>query len=1626
MAYVFSGTARFRVSAAVLLFCALCFGWCGGSPAQTMLPAAPTTSSTPLLPYLDYLLDETGTMDVEEAAAPDKAGDYRPLALKDLPRETGVMWLRFTLAPLPEGARPATLLLDMGESVPGMPMLYEPVSNSLSGALEWREFSPAQRNVLLLPEAGKEPLTCYIRLDGLPGPWFAPMLRTPQDAATNWGSLSRTAAILALGVVMLLCLLRGLSEKGQWRVWTALYVGVALGQGLMGMPASGSGHIGLGESGAVLAPGVALMLLPHVGRHLMRTRERSRALDIQLLLLSLPGAALALLPLVPNFGWLTRYLDLWPLGTLIFVPTALGAWIMGLGGAKRFLLGCLLPPLFVAGGMLGLDSGFAPNLLASAPLWGTALSALIIAATRAPHDTAVAQADATAAKAVRTEADGIITLDQPLDDPNLRLIPPGPLMPPDDPDTDAPSARPEDLAAPHAGLSSDLAPNLLPNLLEDALRLPLDRLMREGAALGHCALPPAVRQYAENMLAAARQMADIVSNPKQLNQERPTTENAAPFNLQHLMREAHDAVAPAAESAGIGLAWYMPPHLGHMYEGEAGALNETLCLLLESAVRATRHGAVHFSVRRVPESADAGHLLFTVTDTGSGMPPKERSSLALTRAWELAGARKGFLGVECSPHGTTIAFTLHLKYLERDDSEDTPVERRQPLVLVAAESALDRQVLARMLDGMPCRNAEARSLSEALQLHRGEAALLLIAQGKLASPAAGDILRQFRELAAAAGLPFCKALAVTMDDSQWDRLADAGFTHALLEPVDSEALCQTVREILDAAAAMRAADETGPEAVPTEPAEQTDMPPTERTAAAPEAVAPAATAAGAPAGRPPLPDLFGNEDGHGGSPLKIPDLTALPDLLSFAESLRGPLVGAGEDKTSGKPAGGLFSGLPENGDSLPNLDLPPADAGLTPVSRLNASRKTAQEQPDIPAGLFVNPYAPDDLVMAATAKTTTVESASSETPPPASSPEDAAMQAEFSVAAGLEGPVWGEEESADSVTTQEATDAAPEGAASREEPPVENAAAPAPVEALEGQADGSVTTAENPASSADETPAEPTPAAADNTTAAVAAADAAEKKTADTVENATPAEVPQAVVSAPEADIEAVQPAAESASAAPELTEKPETAAPPEMDAPQEAVAETPVPETEPAAAVPPAPKKPEEPEQPRKPAFQPVTFAARPGATIVPIRRKTASKNADVPEAAPTVTVSATGSYTSPRQNTPGEWVGEPMPIGSPLSSRPQDAEAASPTEDAAQNASRNAVRRGPRITIRSVPTATARRDTENTVDTAKNIYTSPSLSTPGEWVGEPMPIPPKATAVRPTPPKSDGPEEALWQMNKAGLDLGLTNAQVAPPEPEAVEIPTVAAPGPTGTEERPAPAPTPATPQPQEAPAGMPAREASPISQSVPETAAAATATDSEGSGGLSGSIMDFIAGAEPVKKEMPPLAALIAEVSGPAPAPPAPPLTEESRRTMSSPPPEKTVQGRLQMPLPELRPVGGTNEARPATDNAAPVSPPPAPATPPLPGPDKTILQLVERLDAAMEDAQLAFQSRRGYMVGEAAGRIAVESDAFGFRVLARMARCVERAAKANDMNALKDLLPELAVAVERNRIALTPRK
>ena len=1241
------------------------------------VPAAPCV---PLLPDLDYYIDVTGTMDVEEIATPANASAFHTLNVKNLPDVVGVTWLRFTLAPLQEGEHPQAILLDLGQDVPAGSVLYEPRINPVTDGLEWREVPPGDRNLLLLPEAGPEPHTCYIRLDGLPGIWFSPMLRTPQNAAIDWTRLSHKAALLALCVVMLLCLLRGFSEKGQWRIWTSLYVAMAIVHGFMGMPAYGSGGITSGQAAAVLSPGLALMLLPHVGRHLLRTKGRSRLLDVQFVLLTLPGAVLALLPLLPGFGWTIRYLSLWPACTLLFTFTALCGAVMGLGGARRYLLGCIIPPLCVAAGILGMDSGYAPALLASSPLWGTALSALLIAGTGHPRD--AAQENQTqqtpqgtmsldAVLTSHTMDDAPITLDEPLDDPNLRLLPPLSVSNTDD----AHKSFAHDNHHSTEGASTYNASRPDFHEWENLLHPPLDRLIREGAALGKCSLPPAVRQYAENMLYAANEMAQLLDNPGKTPEQTQCNETPTVFNLQHLVREAHDSVAATAESAGIGLAWYMPPLLGHMYEGLAQALRETLELLLESAVRATSHGAVHISVARVPGSAEPGHLLFSVTDTGSGIPPQGRSSLALTRAWELAGANGGFLNVESGPQGASISFTMHLTPLETMETASEAQAQRLPTIAVIADNAVDRQALAHMVTSLGCKSTEACTMHEALQRNREAPALMVVAQPAHDTPAEGDALGRFEAEAMQSGLPVFKALAITTDDRSWESLAEKGYTHALLEPVDAKAFAATVHEVLQEAGFSASAQTD----ITTSPDDHSKNP-------------------------SPLPDLFGTDSSSATS--STPDAILLPEPDDMATGT-AVIQNTEEQPLSLNTDEGIAQDIYAKPQSTPPLReepvLPLQEPIVLPVPDLPQNGKDSAVHNLTEASLFTD--------------------------------------------------------------AQETNSEAPmEGAAAMDNSIGESRLAPVP----------------------------------NNT---------------------------------------------------------------------------------------------------------HPENGIARSGG----------------------ITASM-----STWQDDFDEWVGEPMPLGTSVAHKNSSSQAQKPTAYTS--------------TAKLAPVSSA----------THSSYVSPSLSAPGEWVGEPMPV---TKPVLPAESHKDTPELPHTDAGRRILKLLGSSGDM----PEQTSDST--------------------------------------IQKNIPEQQIQAPDMDedvAESPFQASGSFINFIAGASQ-----------------------EPPSAEPQKG--NTPEPNVQAQDYASDTVMQSTQADGPADIEEHEPTAQPETPI---QTEPV-GADQTIPQLIARLDAAIQDAQQGYKNRRCIVVGEAAERIASDSDAFGFRVLARMARCVERAAKAGDLQALQDLLPELVVAVERNRIALTPR-
>ncbi|WP_462400776.1 sensor histidine kinase [Desulfovibrio piger] len=1498
-------------------------------PAPAPTPALPVSlSATPqgtaagqlgILPYLSAFLDTDGDMSVEEVATPGMMPSFQPLHPRTLPRSSGVTWLRLEI-PAAGTERTESLMLDLGQGVPAGAVLYTPDIDPLSRQTTWQESQANWRNLLPLPLPAETPQVCFIRLDGQPPLWFAPTLRSLDNLAGAPESLLGPGVMLALAVVMLLALLRGITERGQWRFWTALYVGAALTHAVLGGPDLGAGNITPADAVSAMAPGLALMFLAHLARHLMQTASHSRLLDIQYLLLSLPGAVLALLPLWPDFSWLGRFLPLWPMLALIFVPTTLGAWLMGVPGARRFLLGCLVAALGAGLAVLDLGTLLPPFVQGTLPLWGTALSALIIAGMSAPGREA-----GTSAEPADPLAPGRPARNQTITDPNLRLL-----------DTDGNTlplmtGLSQPAPAP-ATVEAESASATAIRRLEQALAAPLREIVEQNRQLEQCALPHDVRSRVENMGRRARQALSLLHDPAG-DAAAPAVPAPADtaraekrvFDLRKTLRQAHDTCRPLAEKSGIALGWHVPADLEQLYEGPAGELEDVLRLLLEDALRATKGGKIHFAVRRVPDSKHPGHLLFQVRDTGTGLPPEQRSASLLARIWELSSSHGGFLGVESGPRGTSVIFTLQLHLPEASDGEDLPT------VLVCAPDAATRHELGAMLRDLPCTCHETGTLAHGLatgaRKGRTPAAVLLVC-GPEASVDAAPLLRRYHSLAERTG-PF-GAVALTPDQSQWDALAHAGFSHALTLPVSEDALRETVLEILGSH------DDVADLGAPLPETRQADA---------------------------PLPDLFG--------PAAAPQADqGMPDLLLSTDDIPQQTAPAAPAAASA---------------DLPDLFAAPA-AAAADTAQTEPLPLTDDMRLDTPAAQTARPVSdavqPEEAASADSPvqeNENAPEAAEDVAPAPAPAAPDfpsvpVAETAETNEAAMPEAPAREED------TAVPATDMTQEEPLPQQKTADADAPADAAAEALSDEMDSAeeavaeaMADADVPSPARDEAaavppsaPAFPAPARetaaeqplpADDVQTDDARADAAEAPVSDAAqpEEAAPADSPvQENENAPEA--------AEDVAPAP---------APTAPDFPSVPVAETA--ETS-EAAMPEAPAREED--------------------TAVPATDMTQEEPLPQQE-------TADAAAAAPADDATGATVDEKERTEAPVA----DAQAASATRAPAF----------PSVEAAASPLAGG--------------YVSPSLRHAGEWVGEPMPI---GTPVdRPAPRQEEtvsAPVETVVTVRPLRRDVSpdeiarkLGKPSLVPTDKSALITPQPRKSSSTGPAAGTQPA-FPGAPV-EETPQAVPgSKDVSSLPDMTPDstTLLASGREETSRTRAAANTLMRFLSrfhtgNGQPQDKEE-------------ARSPQAPAATAQERQGTPRPMPRKDAP-REETP--------GTTADIPATTNpwierrtaSRPVAPTPRMPVPPMPqrpqppdDPEDPLPALMWRMDKYLAEAGYALEQRRLHLVADAAGRLAAEAESYGFRVLGRMARCVESAGRAKDLQAVTDLLPELATAVERHRISM----
>ncbi len=341
-----------------------------------------------LLPYCSWLVDEDGRQTIETVAAGNFQRRFIPMSAGIPLQGTGAVWLRLILVKSPPTAAmgaplgsKSRLVMNLGKLPPGETRIFfSELPGPVAGSGAWHSEEAASYEDIPLPEPGSLPVSVYIRMDEMPGLWFAPMvsaqsLRIPDARPPEF---LLPGLLIAAGIV---CLLRSLAEKTAWAFWAALFVGCLLLQSVLPLP--GVMQLASYENlPALLAPGLALILLPHVGRCMFAQPELSSLEKSLLFFLSFLGIILALAPLIPGMRWVIRLFPLWPLLLGPLLPLSLGFLAAKRPGALSYSALCVLALLGSCFALYGIkDPGLHP-LLSQGGLWGLAVGGVILSLAR--------------------------------------------------------------------------------------------------------------------------------------------------------------------------------------------------------------------------------------------------------------------------------------------------------------------------------------------------------------------------------------------------------------------------------------------------------------------------------------------------------------------------------------------------------------------------------------------------------------------------------------------------------------------------------------------------------------------------------------------------------------------------------------------------------------------------------------------------------------------------------------------------------------------------------------------------------------------------------------------------------------------------------------------------------------------------------------------------------------------------------------------------------------------------------------------------------------------------------------------------------------------------------------------
>ncbi|GAP15972.1 protein containg PAS domain S-box [Longilinea arvoryzae] len=197
------------------------------------------------------------------------------------------------------------------------------------------------------------------------------------------------------------------------------------------------------------------------------------------------------------------------------------------------------------------------------------------------------------------------------------------------------------------------------------------------------------------------------------------------FDLVGLVEGVAQIMAGRAESRGLELLAYIDPLVPANVRGDSVRLRQVLVNLLDNALKFTEKGAIVIRCTLEKKKGSDALVKFSVTDSGIGIPEERQkdiferfvqvdgsttrkyggTGLGLAISKQLAELMGGQIGVESNKgKGSTFWFTAGLEELPKSAAGEplTTRDLKRVRVLIVDDSATNRQIFSKMMEGLGC------------------------------------------------------------------------------------------------------------------------------------------------------------------------------------------------------------------------------------------------------------------------------------------------------------------------------------------------------------------------------------------------------------------------------------------------------------------------------------------------------------------------------------------------------------------------------------------------------------------------------------------------------------------------------------------------------------------------------------------------------------------------------------------------------------------------------------------------------------------------------------------------------------------------------------------------------------